>query len=530
MARAHYWLLWQIAKTPKAFTYGAGVLVAVLLVMATATTVFLRDKTHTTEQHERAARLAQAMVAESIDLLDHFANHNDATCDTAGLIHLNSHLLRARFVREVGILDADSRLLCTTTMGQLPVPIKGNHPVINLESGKEILVDVPLQVTDKTMMATILRQGNFNVVVGPHVTEELYASADYTWLRTTTGLTLIRSVQAPANTLPAHTLEHVDASKPSTWSLHRLGYTQFTAPPDTALVFQTRRSWTAVMEQNSALLAGMLMGSILCAVLAGSALAPRILQLRDVQNRVRFLDNEAHIQLLYQPVFDLASNQLVGCEVLMRIHEEEHVWTPDQVIPAILKSGLTNRYDHVIARKAIRELASHLPAQSNGFTIALNFFPESIDRTTLIPLLQEAMESAGRKDLQLCIEVIEHSVSSDLIGEINSLKAQGFLVAIDDFGTGYSNLQSVKTLSPDLLKIDKSFVFELEDATLRSTLIPEIVNIARAVDAHIIAEGIEKLEQVALLAAMGVQYGQGYALARPMDLEALLAFIARRSA
>ncbi len=525
MPRAHYWLLLQIAKVPKIFIYGTGLLIAALLVAASVATVLLVDKAHTTQQHDQAASLAQAMVAESVELLDHFAQHNNPACDGPHLIHLNSHLLRARFVREVGILDADSRLLCTTTMGRLPIPVKGNHPVISIPSGREILIDIPLQVADKAVKATILRQGNFNVVVGPHVTEELYSIADYVWLRTAAGLTPIRSAQTPLNSLQHHLSEGDDVSHQSIWSFHRLGYTQLTAPADTALVFQTQRSWVEIMDQNSPLLAGLLIGSLLFAVLAASALAPCLRQLGGVQNRVQFLGDEDHIQLVYQPIFDLNSNQPVGCEVLMRIHEGKHIWAPDQLIPAIMKSGLTHRYDHVVTRKAIRELAGHLPVQKAGFKVALNFFPESIDRTTLIPLLQDALQSAARTDFQICIEVTEHSLSSKLIAETNGLKAQGFFIAIDDFGTGHSNLKSVTTLSPDVLKIDKSFVFELEDATLRSTLIPEIVSIARAVDAQIVAEGIEKLEQVPLLAAMGVQYGQGYALARPMDLRAFLAFM-----
>ncbi|MBP6019864.1 MAG: EAL domain-containing protein [Burkholderiaceae bacterium] len=527
MSRAHYWLLLQVAKAPKAFTYGAGVLIAMLLVAATAITVFVVDRAHTTQQHDQAARLSQAMAAEIIELLDRFGRYRDISCEGSDLMHLNSHLLRARFVREVGILDADSRLLCTTSMGRLPKPIKGNHPVISLPSGREMLIDVPLQVTDKAVKATIFRQGDFNVVVGPHVTEELYTSADYIWLRTASGLALIRSVQAPPDDVQQQILEDGGATDQSTWSLHSLGYTQLTAPADTVLIFQTRRDWISVMTQNSTLLIGMLIGSILFSVLAASALAPHILQLCGVHNRVRFLCDEDHIQLVYQPIFDLRSNQPVGCEVLMRIHEDKRIWMPDQLIPAILNSGLTRRYDHVVASKAISELASHLPVQKHGFKITLNFFPESIDRGTLVPLLQDALQRAGRNDFQLCIEVTEHSLSSKLIAETNSLKAQGFLIAIDDFGTGYSNLKSVTMLSPDLLKIDKSFVFELEDVTLRSTIIPQIVNIARAVEAQIIAEGIEKLEQVPLLAAMGVQYGQGYALARPMDLQAFLAFMSK---
>ena len=81
---------------------------------------------------------------------------------------------------------------------------------------------------------------------------------------------------------------------------------------------------------------------------------------------------------------------------------------------------------------------------------------------------------------------------------------------MDDFGTGYSNLKSVTHLAPDILKIDHSFVYDLEDASVRSSLIPEIINIARAVNAQTIAEGIETQEQARLLTLAGVRYGQGY--------------------
>lgn len=527
MSRVHYWLLLQVAKAPKAFTYGAGVLITLVLVVASAITIFVVDRAHTSTQHDQAAQLSRAMGVEITNLLEHFQQHSDISCEGSYLTHLNSHLLRAHFVREVGLLDGNSRLLCTTTMGRLPTPIKGNHPVINLPSGREMLIDVPLQVTDKKVMATIFRQGDFNVVVSPNVTEELYASADYIWLRTAVGLTLIRSTQVQAGDLQHYTLEHDDATDQSTWSLYGLGYMQLTAPADSLLVFQTQRSWVSVMQQNSTLLVGMLIMSAVFAALAASALAPRVLLLCGVHNRVQFLCDAEHIQLVYQPIFDLSSKQAVGCEVLMRIHEDKQIWMPDQLIPAIMSLGLTRSYDHVVARKAISELASHLPVQKNGFKLMLNFFPESIDRATLMPVLQHALQSAARDDFQLCIEVTEHSLSSELIAETNSMKAQGVLIAVDDFGTGYSNLKSVATLSPDLLKIDKTFVFDLEEATLRSTIIPQIVDIARAVEAQIIAEGIENLEQVPLLSAMGVHYGQGYALARPMDLQALLAFMSK---
>src|SRR3546814_19806307 len=136
----------------------------------------------------------------------------------------------------------------------------------------------------------------------------------------------------------------------------------------------------------------------------------------------------------------------------MRMKEGDRLWMPDQVIPAILQSGLARRFDHAVTRKAIRELAERLPAQSDTFRLALNYFPDSVDQATLIPLLQGALKAAQRSDIQICIEVTEHSLYSELIAEVGAVKANGFRIAIDDCGTGYSKLKSDRSVSPDKMK------------------------------------------------------------------------------
>jgi EAL domain-containing protein (putative c-di-GMP-specific phosphodiesterase class I) len=527
LSKAHYWLLLKIAERPKAFTYGAGILIALLLILVTAAIVVWMDKKHVDERHDGALQLARAAIAESVAILDHLVAHDDISCDTNDLVHLNGHLLQSRFIREIGVLDADNRLICSTALGRLSRPIKGNYPVLTLRSGRKLLKDVPLQMVNRRLTANIIQRDNFNVVLSPHLTEDLYGSADAVWVRTADGLALLRS-NVPAQELAPWRARAAQIEETSV-GLQGLGYELISQQAGTDLVLQSQRSLAQIVQQSGALLPAMLAGSLLIAVLTVGTLAPYVVGLRDVRNRIHFLCDDAHVLLLYQPIFDLSTLHPVGCEVLMRMTEKGKIWMPDQVIPAILASGLTRRFDHVVSRKAIRELALRLPQQDSGFRLALNYFPESIEQTTLIPVLQGALRAAGRSDFKICLEVTEHSLSSELIAEVGALKAQGFGIAIDDFGTGYSNLKSVTTLSPDVLKIDRSFVFELEGAAVRSNLIPEIVNIATAVGAQVVAEGIENMEQARRLADLGVRYGQGYALARPMELESFLAFMTKYS-
>lgn len=529
MRHLQYWLLLKIAKSPQAFTLGAGLLIAALLAVASAISILWMDEARTASQHEQALQTARAVQTESAELLQHLAAHGNLDCSHTSLVHLNTHLLQSRFLREIGILDADSQLICSSAVGLLPKPVKGNYPVSKSFSGVKILVDVPLQMASKHSKATIIQQGNFNVVVSPYITDSLYSSADAVWLRGATSLELLRPAFVNADTLMRMQERAANASGTTT-RRQGLGYELITTAPDVDLIFQTRRHAGAIMQDNDMLLAALLLGSIVIAALTAGTLAPYIVRLSGVQNRVRFLCSEEHLVLVYQPIFDLTSGKPIGCEVLMRIKEGDTIWMPDQLIPAVLSAGLAKALDYTVTRKAMRELSSRLPVQTERFTIALNYFPASMDQESLAQELKGALEKAARTDLRICIEITEHSLSSELTAEVKALKEQGFKIAIDDFGTGYSNLKSVTSLSPDVLKLDRSLVFELEEATILSNLIPEIVNIARAIKAIIVAEGIEKLEQVQLLADLGVRYGQGYALARPMELEPLLAFLREKQA
>lgn len=169
------------------------------------------------------------------------------------------------------------------------------------------------------------------------------------------------------------------------------------------------------------------------------------------------------------------------------------------------------------------ELKALLPAEQ-PFKVAFNFFPENLGRPEFKTHLQTLRSLAG-DTLSINVEVTEYSFAPESIEVLHSLKDEGYFVSVDDFGTGYSNLGTIKRVAPDFLKIDKSFVFEMEDASLRSNLIPEIAAIARAVGADLIAEGVENERQAQSLLTMGVRYAQGYYFARPVPGPAMVAWM-----
>lgn len=517
-----YWFLKKIASSPRAFAWGSGAVTIIVLLLASAVATIWIDRNQVSQRHKDAIEIFRVSTTESVELLEHLHQHDALDCTADALMHLNTHLLMSRYIREIGVLDEERRLLCTTSLGLLPQPYKGGHRVYQTRAGFELLNNVPLAMADTEFLAVIIQLPPFNVVLSRYATGDIFASADVVWLHTTDGLI---SLNVSESNIASARRERAAQPANVGFRLHGMSYELITSPEGQDLVLQTERSFLTVFQENASLFTFLLGASILVGTLVTGALAPQLRQLADLRHRIAYLCNDENIKLVYQPIFDLGTLRPVGCEVLARLKEGSKLWEPEHIIPAIQAAGLHAQFDKVVAAKAIRELGLALPPWDEMFIVALNCFPESIDPDTLIPELSRALQTASRNDLQVCIEITEHSLSSDLISEVQQLREQGFWIAVDDFGIGYSNLKAVTALSPDLLKIDRSFIHDLEDEGLRSNLIPDMVNIASVIDARLVAEGIEQVGQVQLLKAAGVPYGQGYALARPMPLSEFLAFL-----
>lgn len=249
------------------------------------------------------------------------------------------------------------------------------------------------------------------------------------------------------------------------------------------------------------------------------ALRPRIIERTSLRRALPSLLVRRNVRCMYQPVIELSTGKPVGCEVLMRLQRDDELLYPDSFISLAQQLDLTWQLDKLVIEAALGELKT-LGVPNDKFSVAFNLFPSSIKHAQIHDLFHNSADRSGlvERSIVIGIEVTEYDFSESLIPELQLLRETGYHIAVDDFGTGYSNLNTVKKVAPDILKIDKSFVFEMEDATARSSLIPEIVGIAKAVNACVVAEGVEQESQARQLLALGVRYGQGYHFARPLSL------------
>ena len=229
-----------------------------------------------------------------------------------------------------------------------------------------------------------------------------------------------------------------------------------------------------------------------------------------------------------QPVFSLASGKIIGCEVLVRWHRSNgEIVPPSRFIPLIEQSGRIERLTLDVMSRALRELRPQLD-RDPGFSVAFNIAPSHF----LAPRFSESIESlvhtAGVRPTQVVLELTERQELSDPARAaqlVATLAATGFQIAIDDAGTGHSGLSTVKTLGAQILKIDKFFVDSILTDHSAQVIVEMLVKVARELKMTLIAEGIERQEQMAWLKAAGVDEGQGYLVSPALPIDQLLALI-----
>ncbi|MDR6787643.1 diguanylate cyclase (GGDEF)-like protein [Sphingomonas sp. BE138] len=242
------------------------------------------------------------------------------------------------------------------------------------------------------------------------------------------------------------------------------------------------------------------------------------------------------LNLVYQPICDLATGRVNGFEALARWTDEYGVrHEPSRFIPVAEESGLIVPLGRWALDRAVRTLAEW-DERAGGFcgvTVAVNLSPIQLQRDSIPGIVQRALHDSGVAGERLKLEITESALIADpdrIARVLTGLKKLGVTIAMDDFGTGFSNLASLQKLPIDVLKIDRSFVTGLLTDRDKVAIVRAILGLSQALGMATVAEGIEANEVGQTLAALGCTFGQGYAYARPLDPEDAYAFLRERNA
>ncbi len=255
------------------------------------------------------------------------------------------------------------------------------------------------------------------------------------------------------------------------------------------------------------------------------------------RSRLRWLLGQAiernELHLHFQPFFHLRNGELAGAEVLLR-------WTsaelgpvgPDQFIPVAEDGGLIVEIGAWVLRKACLQAAAWRTADLALPRLAVNLSVLQFRHGDLVGQVAGALEAAGLPASHLELEITESVLMSEtdkVLVTAHSLKQLGVSLAIDDFGTGYSSLAYLQRLNVDKLKIDQSFVRDALASRGTTAIVRAIIDMARALDLQVVAEGIETAAERDFLDGLQCSMGQGYLFARPMPAQQFEAFLRERA-
>ncbi|HEX2280388.1 MAG TPA: EAL domain-containing protein, partial [Thermomicrobiales bacterium] len=263
-----------------------------------------------------------------------------------------------------------------------------------------------------------------------------------------------------------------------------------------------------------------------------------MLERLQLENDLRRAVERNEFEIHYQPKVSLTDTESFGVEALVRWnHPTRGVLSPGEFIPLAEETGLIVPIGRLVLVEACRQARAWQDEYPGlpPLLMSVNLSGRQLKQPGLVDDIASILDEAGLPPEQLELEITESTMVEDALSSISTfavLKALGVRLAVDDFGTGYSSLSYLKSFPLDVLKIDRSFVSGLGTNSDDAAIISAIVEVAHSLGLSVVAEGVETVEQLDHLRALGCDLGQGFYLAKPLpsyETEIFLSALRRQS-
>ncbi|HSS46406.1 MAG TPA: GGDEF domain-containing phosphodiesterase, partial [Burkholderiales bacterium] len=246
----------------------------------------------------------------------------------------------------------------------------------------------------------------------------------------------------------------------------------------------------------------------------------------------RALEREEFI-LYYQPKIELKNGRLSGIEALIRWNSSEiGLVQPFKFIPILEETGMIIDVGKWVMEKAVSDHARCLVEHPDFPRIAVNISQIQLHDKKFVETVKKTVEKSANAGAGLDFEITESLIMKDIeatIPKLRAIREMGIGIAVDDYGTGYSSLNYLVKLPIDALKVDRTFIMNVDNRPENMTIVSSIISLAHSLNLRVIAEGVETLEQLKLLTLLKCEEVQGYLICRPIPIDELLEWKARFS-
>ena len=245
-----------------------------------------------------------------------------------------------------------------------------------------------------------------------------------------------------------------------------------------------------------------------------------------IENLLRTSDFSAEMELVFQPIVDAMSEHTAGFETLARWHSPRLGWvSPADFIPAAERIGLIRPLTQALLTRALATARSW----PDDIRLSFNLSAHDVCAAEGILPLISIIEKSGLAPRRIDFEITETAVTFDFVRaqqSIATLKAMGCGISLDDFGTGYSSLSHVHRLPLDKIKVDRSFVAEINENPVSHKIIKSLAGLCDDMEIACVVEGVETRAQLDSLRRLGCDFIQGYYFAKPMPADAIADYLA----
>ena len=431
-------------------------------------------------------------------------------CSDDELVYMRKIVYNSPFIKDIGRVR-DGHLVCTSTGGRVASPPEIDVPQI-VSGDLHFIINMPLFIAP-TAQGSVVEYHGVSVVLNP----ESYKVLDQPPMLET-GLIYDRPGKRVYH-LFGHEEPLSDAEVLAQQMVERGGIVYqplCSATHSVCIVASEPRA--SMMAQDPVHRAGFLAGGGLLGVFCSLSAILFFSRQRTFQRSLRRAIRRGQIDVVYQPIVELASGAIVSAEALARwTNDAGEEVAPDMFVAVAEQKGFIHELTQLMIGKATAEIAELL--HRDNFQVTINITAMDLREPEFFTGLDECLKAAGIRPAALGLELTERSTAEkELVTEaLVRLKAAGHTVYVDDFGTGYSSLAYLHQLEIDAIKIDRTFTSTVGTEAVTASVVPQILDMARRLKLRVVVEGIETEEQAEYFRQSGDGIlGQGWLFGKPV--------------